>query len=238
VFSAHSDGSKNNEMKFYGDYNGDDTKISRENLLQNIKASDAFKNLDHVYLSSCSSLKEVDALKWMTDLPELNSCTGYNGKAGKSYYPMVQETIYNDLTQEGEFYSSLIDDDLEDKSKVAENYLEQIQQNWLGQMNISHSWKDENGNIIGTIHTINAKPKLCKIGFHYCKRLVDCFNYYNFNLMNKVAEIEILGEMDNEGGDKECSNSIKIIKEFLSLLSKRISLLFMTDIYIIFIIDI
>jgi len=85
-----------------------------------------------------------------------------------------------------------------------------FEQNWICR---GYDFKDENGNIIGTIHTINAKPKLCKIGFHYCKRLVDCFNYYNFNLMNKVAEIEILGEMDNEGGDKECSNSIKIIKE-------------------------
>jgi hypothetical protein len=147
IFSAHSDGSKNNDMKFYGDYNGEDTKIMREGLLQNMKASPAFKDLGHVYLSSCNSLQEVDALKWMTDLPSLNSCTGYNGRAGKSYYPMVQETIYNDLTQESEFYNALIDDDIEDKSKVAENYLEQIQQNWLGQMNISHSWKDQNGII-------------------------------------------------------------------------------------------
>jgi hypothetical protein len=147
IFSAHSDGQKNNEMTFYGDYNGADTKISRELLIKNIKESNSFKNLDHVYLSSCNSLMEVDALKWMTDLPHLNSCTGYSGKAGKSYYPMVQETIYNDLTQESEFYTSLIDDDLEDKSKIAENYLKQIQENWLGQMNISHSWKDENGII-------------------------------------------------------------------------------------------
>ena len=77
-----------------------------------------------------------------------------------------------------------------------------------------HDFKNEKGEVVGTVHKIDKKPILCKIGFHYCKKLANCFNYYSFNSENKVALIEILGEVDTKKGhDKECTNVFKIVKE-------------------------
>lgn len=77
-----------------------------------------------------------------------------------------------------------------------------------------HDFKNKKGEVVGTVHKIDKTPMLCEIGFHYCKKLADCFNYYNFNSENKVALIEILGEIDaKKGHDKECTNVFKIVKE-------------------------
>ena len=65
---------------------------------------------------------------------------------------------------------------------------------------------------VGETYEIDGKPTCCKKGFHFCKKLVDCFNYYSFDPNNKVAEIECLGDVDF-GEDKYCTNKIKIIKE-------------------------
>lgn len=86
-----------------------------------------------------------------------------------------------------------------------------FEKDWLCR---GHDFKNEKGEVVGTVHKIDKKPILCEIGFHYCKKLVDCFNYYNFNSKNKVALIEILGEIDaKKGHDKECTNVFKIVKE-------------------------
>ena len=56
--------------------------------------------------------------------------------------------------------------------------------------------------------------KLCKNGIHFCKKLIDCFNYYEFNPKNKVAEIEAIGEIiESENEGKYCTSKIKIIRE-------------------------
>ena len=55
-------------------------------------------------------------------------------------------------------------------------------------------------------------PIVCKRGFHFCERAVDCFNYYAFSPKNKVAEIEALGDIDSDGS-KSCTNKIHIIRE-------------------------
>ncbi|MDR2879168.1 MAG: pentapeptide repeat-containing protein [Fusobacteriales bacterium] len=70
-----------------------------------------------------------------------------------------------------------------------------------------------NGNVIGEIYEMDGEIEICKRGFHYCLKMVDCFNYYGFNNTNKVAEIEILGDIKNNGGDKEVTNKFKILKE-------------------------
>lgn len=49
---------------------------------------------------------------------------------------------------------------------------------------------------------------------HFCTELKDCFSYYCFDPLNKVAEIEALGEIDTEAtGKKHCTNKIKIVRE-------------------------
>ena len=65
---------------------------------------------------------------------------------------------------------------------------------------------------VGETYEEKVSPSVCDRGFHFCKKLVDCFNYYNFDPNNKVAEIEALGDIA-EGDSKCCTNVIKIVKE-------------------------
>ena len=65
---------------------------------------------------------------------------------------------------------------------------------------------------VGKTYEMEKSPVCCDRGFHFCERLVDCFNYYSFNPENKVAEVEALGEI-KKGDNKSCTNKIKIVKE-------------------------
>lgn len=67
---------------------------------------------------------------------------------------------------------------------------------------------------VGGIYEIEERPKCCKIGFHFCKRLKYCFSYYDFSPNNKVAIVEALGVVDeNHVDSKVCTNKIKIVEE-------------------------
>ena len=67
---------------------------------------------------------------------------------------------------------------------------------------------------VGKSYEMVDMPNICERGFHFCKKLVDCFNYYEFDSKNKVAEIEAYGDLDfEEDGNKYCTNKIKIIHE-------------------------
>ena len=55
-------------------------------------------------------------------------------------------------------------------------------------------------------------PKVCDRGFHFCKKLIDCFNYYMFDPDNHVAEVIALGEVESND-DKICTNRIEIVRE-------------------------
>ena len=65
---------------------------------------------------------------------------------------------------------------------------------------------------VGETYEMEEVPIVCKRGFHFCERAVDCFNYYCFDPKNKVAEIEALGDIDSNG-NKSCTNKIHIIRE-------------------------
>ena len=65
---------------------------------------------------------------------------------------------------------------------------------------------------VGETYEMEEFPIVCKRGFHFCERAVDCFNYYDFDPKNKVAEIEALGDIDSDGS-KSCTNKIHIIRE-------------------------
>ena len=76
-----------------------------------------------------------------------------------------------------------------------------------------YDFKNEKSIAVGTTHKIEGEIKICDRGFHYCQKLVDCFNYYNFDSNNKVAEIEVTGDFKNDGSNKEVTNEFKIIRE-------------------------
>ena len=67
---------------------------------------------------------------------------------------------------------------------------------------------------VGKTYEMKEDPVCCESGFHFCGKLIDCFNYYDFDSENKVAEIEALGAIDDDGNEeKYCTNKIKIVRE-------------------------
>ena len=58
----------------------------------------------------------------------------------------------------------------------------------------------------------DINPIRCWRGMHFCKKAADCFNYYNFNPENKVAEVIAYGDIAEEG-DKCCTNKLEIVRE-------------------------
>jgi hypothetical protein len=70
---------------------------------------------------------------------------------------------------------------------------------------------------VGKTYEMDEEPIICKRGFHFCQKLKDCFYFYPFNKdLIKIAEVEALGEMDEDLCDvatKYCTNKIKIIRE-------------------------
>ena len=65
---------------------------------------------------------------------------------------------------------------------------------------------------VGQTYEMDAEPKCCDVGFHFCEKAADCFSFYKFDSKNKVAEVEALGDIDTDGV-KSCTNKIKIVRE-------------------------
>ena len=58
----------------------------------------------------------------------------------------------------------------------------------------------------------DVTPSACSQGMHFCKKAASCFNYYNFNPENRVAEVTAYGTVVKEG-DKCCTDKLEIIRE-------------------------
>ena len=65
---------------------------------------------------------------------------------------------------------------------------------------------------VGKTFVHNGNIEMCGSGFHFCRKASDCFNYYDFNSNNKVAEVEAVGLVETSG-DKSVTDKIKIIRE-------------------------
>ena len=65
---------------------------------------------------------------------------------------------------------------------------------------------------VGKTFEMEGEVIMCRRGFHFCKKATDCFEYYEFDPNNKVAEVEALGDVETEG-NKSCTNKIHIIRE-------------------------
>ena len=57
------------------------------------------------------------------------------------------------------------------------------------------------------------KLEMCACGFHFCKNPIDVFGYYEMSDSVLIAEVEALGEIQQEG-TKYCTDKIRIVKEF------------------------
>ena len=65
---------------------------------------------------------------------------------------------------------------------------------------------------VGKTYTHEGIIGLCSSGFHFCKNLVNCFDYYDFNPNNKVAKVVAEGSIV-EGKDKCVTDKITIVEE-------------------------
>jgi len=64
---------------------------------------------------------------------------------------------------------------------------------------------------IGKTYEMIGTPKCCFRGFHFCRNLDECFNYYYFG--SRICRVESLGLLDTEDEEKFCTNKIKILEE-------------------------
>jgi len=66
---------------------------------------------------------------------------------------------------------------------------------------------------VGKTYRHNGGVVACASGFHACKKVADCFGYYDFNPNNKIAAVLQWGKIDDSENDKIASEHIEIIKE-------------------------
>lgn len=65
---------------------------------------------------------------------------------------------------------------------------------------------------VGKTFKYDGEIKVCGAGFHFCQKVLNCFNYYDFSDHTKVAEVEALGSVET-WGDNSVTNEIKIVRE-------------------------
>ena len=91
--------------------------------------------------------------------------------------------------------------------------LQKSQENNVGYKVFDPNWKCRNFQYeIGKSYIHTGNIGLCKEGFHFCKKLSDCFSYYQFASNNKVALIRFSGNTIH-GNDKSVTDRIEIIRE-------------------------
>lgn len=65
---------------------------------------------------------------------------------------------------------------------------------------------------IGKTYRAEGKVELCQNGFHFCKNLVDTFEYYEKGKPHRFFEIEASGTIKSDG-KKSVAEQIVIIRE-------------------------
>lgn len=67
---------------------------------------------------------------------------------------------------------------------------------------------------VGKTYKHDGPISICKAGFHFCRKVADCFSYYSFDPQNKVAEVEAIGLVENDStNSKSVTDEIKILRE-------------------------
>ena len=66
---------------------------------------------------------------------------------------------------------------------------------------------------VGGVFTTADNIEPCNQGIHFCKKLIDCYDYYSYDRKNKAAEVKVLGYTKTDDGKKYCTNGIEIVRE-------------------------
>jgi len=65
---------------------------------------------------------------------------------------------------------------------------------------------------VGKTYEVEGELLMCSNGFHFCKNLLDVYNYYKKSIDTRICEIEAIGPTLDEQ-DKTCTSKIRIVKE-------------------------
>ena len=91
---------------------------------------------------------------------------------------------------------------------------------------VNYDYKDENGNVLNTIHKVDGKISECNWGLHFSELPHHCFNFYESVQWNKFAKVEAYGEcVKSKDGKKSVASILKIVEiytfdEFIELIQK------------------
>ena len=66
---------------------------------------------------------------------------------------------------------------------------------------------------IGKEYIHDGKIAVCESGFHFCKSLADCYQFYPMSEDTRICKVEATGDVITEDNVKYCTNKIKILSE-------------------------
>ena len=114
------------------------------------------------------------------------------------------------------------ENEIKDLKPVAVGY-KIFRNDWTAKIN-GYDYKDENGNVLNTIHKVDGDINECSWGLHFSKRPQDCFNFYDSVQWNKFAKVEAYDQL-LIGEEKCVTNILKIVEiytfdEFINLIQE------------------
>ena len=64
---------------------------------------------------------------------------------------------------------------------------------------------------VGESYALGGEPELCERGFHFCRKLVDCYVWYGRG--SRICEVEASGVVIDDGDGKSVTDHIRIVRE-------------------------
>jgi len=74
---------------------------------------------------------------------------------------------------------------------------------------------------IGHTYEFNGKPIPDKQGFHFCKSIADCYEYYSRTNDTRICVIDAIGNISTDDDINYCTNKIVILEEITEEWKKR-----------------
>ena len=74
---------------------------------------------------------------------------------------------------------------------------------------------------IGHTYEFDGKPVPCERGFHFCKSIAECYDYYETVDTTRICEIEATGDIKTDDEKKYCTNKITILREITDKWERR-----------------
>ena len=74
---------------------------------------------------------------------------------------------------------------------------------------------------VGKTYHIDGQIEICKNGLHFCKNLIDVFDYYSKNEDSRYFEVETESDVYSEGG-KSVTSTLTILRELTDVEINRV----------------